>query len=265
MTTPSDTALTLSGLTTGYVSRGNRTVVSGPLDASVPACSFTCLLGVNGSGKSTLLRTIAGLLKPLAGEVAVMGRNVASASSAELPRLISLVLTGRVAAPNMTAGYLAGLGRAPYTGFTGRMSPADREAVEAALDATGTTSLAMRRVATLSDGEFQKVMIARALAQDTPLILLDESTAFLDYPGKIEIMRLLRRLAHSGGKTVFMSTHDIPLALRSADSLWLLDKRLGLTCGSPSGLAQDGNIGRYFDRGDMKFNPLTLEFEIPEQ
>lgn len=262
---PSQSAqpLQLTDLTTGYGRGSRRIEVSQHLTATIEEGSFTCLIGVNGSGKSTLLRTLAGLQPPLGGHVEIFGKDIATIGPRQLPRLISLVLTSRVETPNMTVEQLITLGRAPYTGFWGTASASDRQVVERAAEIIGISDLLNRRVVTLSDGENQKVMIAKAIAQDTPLIFLDEPTAFLDYPGKIEIMQLLRRLARNYGKTVFMSTHDLPLALQTAHSLWLLDRHYGITCGDPRSLAAGGEVARYFNRGDVVFNPDALTFDIP--
>lgn len=256
--------IVLSELTTGYQPGRKAVVVSKGLTASLEAGTFTCLLGANGAGKSTLLRTLAGFMVPLSGNIGVMGKSGDKISRGEWPRLLSVVLTSKVTATNMSVSDLVSLGRAPYTGFWGRLADFDREMIDRSIKLVGIEELRERAVATLSDGERQKAMIAKALAQDTPIILLDEATAFLDYPGKIDIMRLLRRLAHTEGKTVFMSTHDLPLALETADGLWLLDKRFGLSQGTPETLAANGDIARYFDRGDVVFDPATRLFTIPE-
>lgn len=258
------TALEIGNLATGYRNRQGNVTVGHDLCGSLDRGSFTCLLGVNGAGKSTLLRTLSGFLRPLGGDIRICGKSLRDMSSSSLPRMLSVVLTHRITVANMTVTDLVALGRAPYTGFWGSLSQADRDATRRAIELVDASELAGRKVATLSDGERQKVMIAKALAQDTPLIFLDEATAFLDYPGKIEIMQLLRRLAHSEGKTVFMSTHDLPLALQTADNLWLLDRSRGLTTGPPPALIATGEIGRYFDRGDITFKPETISFHIPE-
>ena len=254
------TTLEVRNLATGYVSGHKHTVVTGNINATLHPGQLTCLLGSNGAGKSTLLRTLAGFQPPLEGQILVGGRDLALCSTSELARTIGVVLTDRISLGNMSVRELVGLGRSPYTGFWGRLSPEDDAVVERAIDTVGIGSMATRMLSTLSDGERQKAMIAKALAQLTPLIFLDEPTAFLDYPSKIEIMRLLRRLAHEEGKTVFLSTHDVELALRLSDSIWLIDKTLGVTTGTPQALALDGSVGRYFDREGVSFDPTTGQF-----
>lgn len=257
---PSD--ITLHSLTTGYAARrGHSHVVGRALSARAASGTLTCLIGRNGTGKSTLLRTVAGLQPPLGGSVCVGGEAVASLAPAQRARRLAIVLTARPDAPNITVAGAVALGRAPYTGFWGRLSPQDAQAASRAMQLVGIAHMARRRLCSLSDGELQRAMIAKAIAQDTPCILLDEPTAFLDFPAKIELMALLRRLARDEGKTVLLSTHDIETALQTADSLWLLDGGT-LSVGSPRELARSGAIGRYIGRPDVRLDPDTLALTI---
>ena len=251
-----------AALTTGYHDRQGNRVISDRLDDALRSGELTCLLGPNGAGKSTLLRTLAGFQKPLGGSVEIMGRDITACSDRDLARTISVVLTEKPLLENMDAQTLVELGRAPYTGFWGRLSRADHSAVEQAIALTGIEPLRHRMVQTLSDGERQKVMIAKALAQQTPIILLDEPTAFLDYPSKVEIMQLLFRLSRTGGKTIFLSTHDLELALQLADRVWLIDRRLGVATGTPEDLSLSGTLGRYFVRPGIVFDPADGLFRI---
>lgn len=223
---------------------------------------LTCLLGRNGSGKSTLLRTLSAFQPPVGGDIFVDGERIDEMSDVEKSRLIGVVLTEKINGENLTATELVALGRSPYTNFWGRLREDDRQVVEKSLAMVGASNLADRRVATLSDGERQKVMIAKALAQETPIILLDEPTAFLDYPGKVEIMIILRKLAREEGKIIFLSTHDLEVALQIADSIWLLDRDGGVTTGSPEQLAKSGVINSYFDTYDLSFDSATMRFVI---
>ena len=198
-------------------------VVGEELDGCIRSGELTCLIGSNGLGKSTLLRTLAGFQPPLAGQVewhdGGTWRSLQAMSKAQLATLVSVVLTERPEVQHMTVAEVVGLGRMPYTGFFGTLTAADRQVVAEALALVGIAPYAPRMIDALSDGERQKVMIAKALAQQTPVVLLDEPTAFLDYPSKVEMMKLLRRLAAETGKAILLSTHDLPLALQLADRL----------------------------------------------
>lgn len=208
----------VTGLALGY---GQKTVASG-LAATFAAGRLSCLIGRNGVGKSTLLRVIAGTLQPLAGGVTIDGHDIGDLTRRQRARLVSVVLTERPDVRNITVREMVAMGRQPHTGFFGRLRDDDQRAVDEALRLTGTDALCGRMVQTLSDGEWQKTMLAKAIAQHTPVILLDEPTAFLDHPSKEEALRLLRSLAHDTGKTVLLSTHDLELAARLADDIWAL-------------------------------------------
>lgn len=226
--------------------------------------SFTCLLGPNGAGKSTLMRTMAGFLPPVSGTLELLGTPPAGYGPAALARTVAVVLTDRVNVEALRVRSLVALGRSPYTGMMGTGDPAGEEAVAEALRLTGTKALAERELNTLSDGERQKVMIAKALAQQTPVMLLDEPTAFLDFPSKVEMMLLLRRLAHGSGKTILLSTHDVELALATADSLWLLDRNTGLRAGTPGELSANGSIAGCFNRPGITYDAATRRFLISD-
>lgn len=215
------TAITTNRLTVGY--RGHRVVED--ISLSLPCGRLVCLLGPNGAGKSTLLRTLCGFQPPIEGTVTISGSDITTMSAAEVARLVSVVLTDRPLTPSLTAREMVGMGRAPYTGFWGRLSDDDRRLVSEAMQTVGVDSLATRRMGQLSDGERQKVMIAKALAQHTPVIVLDEPTAFLDYPSKVAVMKTLARLAHDEGKTILMSTHDLELAAQLGDELMEIENK----------------------------------------
>lgn len=215
------TAITTNRLTVGY--RGHRVVED--ISLSLPCGRLVCLLGPNGAGKSTLLRTLCGFQPPIEGTVTISGSDITTMSAAEVARLVSVVLTDRPLTPSLTAAEMVGMGRAPYTGFWGRLSDDDRRLVSEAMQTVGIDSLATRRMGQLSDGERQKVMIAKALAQHTPVIVLDEPTAFLDYPSKVAVMKTLARLAHDEGKTILMSTHDLELAAQLGDELMEIENK----------------------------------------
>ena len=224
-------------LTIGYRTGRNVKVIAERLTGELTGGELTCLVGRNGTGKSTFLRTIAGLQVPLGGRVEVtpprpsqgegVGENsvsIHSLSANERAKMIGVVLTQKPDVQNMTVEEVVGLGRTPYTGFFGTLSKADRAIVAEAMEQVGIRPLAQRNIQMLSDGERQKVMIAKALAQQTPVILLDEPTAFLDYPSKVEMMQMLRQMAKEMDKTIVLSTHDIELAAKIATRFLLLSE-----------------------------------------
>lgn len=254
--------IVVRNLTTGYRNSKGKKCVTERLDASFYSGELTCLLGPNGAGKSTLLRTLAGLQKPLSGSVEISGRQLSDYSGRDLARTVSVVLTDKPMLENMDVETLVGLGRAPYTGFWGRFTDADRAAVDKAISLTGIEPLRRRMVQSLSDGERQKAMIAKAFAQETPVIFLDEPTAFLDYPSKVEIMLLLYSLSHEMGKTIFMSTHDLDMAMQLSDHIWLMDKKLGVRTGTHAELIRSGDIERYFVRPGIRFDKNDGLFKI---
>ena len=212
--------LEIQNLTLGY----GKNILLRNISAQASPGELIAIAGRNGSGKSTLIRAMAGLQKPLAGRILTDGLDIGSLPRETAARKVSIVNTDRVRIPWLKCRDLVALGRAPWTGWTGRLSDRDEEAVNKALESTGMTDFAMRSMDSMSDGECQRIMIARALAQDTPLMVLDEPTAFLDLPGRHQITELLARLAAEKGKTVIFSTHDIGIALQRADRFWILDR-----------------------------------------
>lgn len=252
----------LRGIATGYRSKTVTKVVSHAFDAELFQGELTCLLGANGAGKSTLLRTLAGFLPSLEGEIHIDGKPLSSYSDRQLARIVGVVLTERCSIRNMSVYELIAMGRSPYTGFWGSLSQEDRHIIDESIHQVGIVELKERMVHTLSDGERQKVMIAKALAQQTPVIFLDEPTAFLDFPSKVEIMQLLHRLAHEMKKTVFLSTHDLELALQMADKVWLLDREKGVQAGVPEDLALEGRLTGFFHREGIVFDQESGLFRI---
>lgn len=252
-------------LSIGYPGKTGVKVVASDISADINGGELTCLLGANGVGKSTLLRTLSGFQSKLAGDIRVEGKELGRYTDKQLARVISVVLTEKCDIRNMTADELIGLGRSPYTGFWGTLTREDREVVERAVSLVGIEHLAHRMVHTLSDGERQKVMIAKALAQETPVIYLDEPTAFLDFPSKVEMMQLLHHLSRQTGKTIFLSTHDLELALQIADKIWLMDKANGVTIGTPEDLALNGSLGGFFARKGIAFDMETGLFRVDNE
>lgn len=257
----------LNKVSIGYASKHHRRVVAEDMNASLLAGELTCLLGANGAGKSTLLRTLAGFQPVLEGDCLLSHRPIGDFSPRELAQKIAVVLTGKPDVSAMKVEEMLGIARLPYTNFWGNLSPKDKTAVEESLAQVGIHELRERWFHTLSDGEKQKVMIAKALAQQTDIILLDEPTAFLDYPSKVEMMLTLRSLAHDLHKTILLSTHDLELSLQLADKIWLMEeeeenKKCQLVVGTPRQLADDGLLSRFIDRDGIKFDAATLRINV---
>ena len=208
--------ISLSQLSVGYTL--SHPVIS-DINLELRSGQLACLIGENGIGKSTLLKTLTGFLPKLKGSLLLGNRDIESFSQRELARQVSIVLTQKPDVQNLTIEEIIGLGRSPYTGFFGRLRAEDRKVVDDAIATMGIEKLRGRMIQTLSDGERQKVMIAKALAQETPVILLDEPTAFLDFPSKAETFQSLQRMAHERDKLILLSTHDLELAVRFSDSL----------------------------------------------
>ena len=288
----SQETIQIKNLDIGYTTKhGVKTVAKG-INGTLHSGELTCLLGANGVGKSTLLRTLSAFQPKISGEVlftvyslqftddysdgaeglasksTVNKKEISSFTDKELSKLIGVVLTEKPDIRNMTVRELVALGRSPYTGFWGTCSKEDLSIVDESIDMVGISPLARRPVHTLSDGERQKVMIAKALAQQTPVIFLDEPTAFLDYPSKVEVLLLLRRICQQAGKTILLSTHDVELALQLADIIWLMEKqetgnKNPIAIGSPQALAEDGSLGRFIEsQQNIVFDKETLTIRV---
>jgi iron complex transport system ATP-binding protein len=258
---PPAVVLQTRALAVGYpIPRHAPKVILDAVDVTLHAGELVCLIGPNGAGKSTLLRTLAAMQSPLHGTVHLLGQDVYSLVPTERARRLSLVLTERVDAGMMTAYALVALGRYPYTGWMGRLTAEDERIVHQAIQAVGAADLTSRYLSELSDGERQKIMIARALAQEPALMLLDEPTAFLDLPRRAELMALLRRLARETQRAILLSTHDLDLALRSADRIWLLPRGGPLTVGAPEDLVLNGAFESAFRSEGVVFDPYTGSF-----
>lgn len=239
----------LHDVTLGY---GSRVLM---VDANVGFGwgELTALIGRNGTGKSTLLRTIAALAKPQRGTITINGRRVDSLTMKEVASQIAFVSTDDVRVQNLHVWDVVSLGRAPYTNWVGRLTAEDKAKVEQSLALVGMADFAAASMESLSDGERQRVMIARALAQDTPIILLDEPTAFLDLPNKYEICLLLRRLAHSEGKCILFSTHDLSIAIELCDTVAMIEGGK-FHYGTAEMLIENGDMGRIFEHTQIEFD-----------
>ena len=248
-------SITLRNLSVGHQHpRRTPTTVLAQLNATLHAGQLTCLVGANGIGKSTLLRTLAAFQPPISGQMRYYSDeqaapiNLATLSQARLARLVSVVLTAKPSVENLSVEQIVALGRSPYTNIWGTLRADDRRMVAWAMDVVGITGLRHRLVQTLSDGERQKMMIAKALAQDTPVILLDEPTAFLDYKSKVEVLGLLARLAHETNKMVLLSTHDLEQVVHAADALWVVAKQ---QLGDGTQLSDQSDSSDWSDKSDQ--------------
>ncbi len=250
----------LHGLTLGY---GDRILFA---DAGIGFGwgEFTALIGRNGTGKSTLLRTVAGLARPLQGYITVNGHRTDAMSRREIAATIAFVSTEEVKVENLKVADVVALGRAPYTNWVGSLTDTDRAKVDRALSLVGMQAFARKGIGTLSDGERQRVMIARALAQDTPIILLDEPTACLDLPNQYEIGLLLRRLAHDEGKCIVFSTHDLAIALELCDTIALLEGGR-FYYGTTDMLTESGDLGRLFEDTPLTFDTATRNVRLRDR
>ncbi|MEM7202928.1 MAG: ABC transporter ATP-binding protein [Planctomycetota bacterium] len=254
--------LALESLVSGY--HGARSVVVGATTLNLAPGSFVCVIGRNGAGKSTLMRTICGLQPALGGTAAIDGRVVSQMSARDRGRAVAVVTTDRVSSPGLIARDVVELGRQPYTDWRGQLAAEDRRAVANALRRAGAEPFAPKSFDSLSDGERQRVMIARALAQSSQIMVLDEITAFLDLPGRVEVMALLRRHAEATGTIVLLSSHDLELSLELALELWIVDDG-ELVRGAPDELVDQGAVARAFDSADVTFDAERRRFVLREE
>lgn len=257
-------AVETHGLAIGYSRKGqNPKIVNEDLNLCLNKGELTCLLGLNGAGKSTLLRTICGFQPPIAGNIEIMGKDLSSYKPLELALTLGVVLTEKTNAGGITVYELVSLGRHPHTGFFARLKSDDKRIIEESLSAVGILHKAGSYVSELSDGERQKAMIAKTLAQQCPVIVLDEPTAFLDVTSRIEMMILLRRLAVEQGKAILLSTHDLEQAIQLSDKLWLMrSKPHNIVCGCPEDLILNGEFDDFFAKDNITFDVATGKMNI---
>ena len=252
----------LHNLSIGYHKDKGRLCILKDLNAALHRGELVCLVGENGVGKSTLLRTISNVQPPLSGEVSILQKPLKAYSASELARTISLVLTDRIYAGNLTVREIVTLGRHPYTGWLGNLGKEDHKKVDWSLEITGTRHLENQLISELSDGQFQKTLIARALAQDSTIIILDEPTAHLDLVNKIIILKLLKDLAANTGKSILMATHELELGLQIADHLWMAFKNDIMLAGTPEDLVLNGAFNKMISHESVQFDDSNGRFLI---
>lgn len=254
--------LTTQHLSIGYSKNGKTDVIQSGLDLQLRAGELVCLIGPNGSGKSTLLRTLTGLQKSLSGKTLIDGKEISKLKQLEKALLIAIVLTERVDIENASVYNLVSLGRHPHSNWWGNITDEEDKVIREAIGMVHLEHKMFQNINELSDGERQRAMIAKALAQDTPIIMLDEPTAHLDLPNRVEIMLLLHRLAHKTDKAILLSTHELDLALQAADRIWLMSVDKGVECGVPEDLVFDGSFNRAFENKSYFFNAANGNFSM---
>jgi len=261
MNTTTSLIVAVENVSIGYQTRKKRTVIAEGINVQLHRGTLVCLLGKNGIGKSTLLRSITNVQPMLSGDIFIKNTSILNYSPTEFSKTISLVLTERLPESNLTVYEIVALGRQPYTNWIGTVTERDRDFIDRALKETNTTHLSGQKVNELSDGQLQKVMIARAIAQDTELIILDEPTAHLDIHHKIETFSLLKKLARDFGKTILISTHEIQIALQLADELWLM-KEQSFIAGPTEDLIKNDSLTGLFPSQLISFDKKLKQFII---
>lgn len=249
--------LKTNGLKIGYKGKALMPAI----DIALHEGEHVALVGANGSGKTTLFKTLTGNLRPIEGNIELCGKPLSDYTPNERAKLFSLVLTEKPDDLFLKVFDIVAAGRYPHSGLMAKLKDEDYEMIKAKLQVVGVYHLIDRDFVSLSDGEKQKVMIAKALVQDTPIIYMDEPTAFLDYPSKVELLQLLRRLAHEEQKTIFLSTHDVEISLQLADMLWLMTPEQ-LHVGTPRELADQGVLNTFIEHEGITFDTDTLTIQI---
>ncbi|MCI0522952.1 MAG: ABC transporter ATP-binding protein, partial [Bacteroidales bacterium] len=250
-----------SDLTIGYKSSGRASTIMEHLTLTARRGELVALIGRNGTGKSTLLRTMVALQPPLSGVARLSGIDILSSDRSSLPKVVSFASTEPFAVHNIKVREVVALGRFPYTNWIGTLTRADELSVNEALEATGILSLAERNIDAVSDGEKQRALIARSLAQDTELLVMDEPTAYLDLPSRYNIVSLLKKLTREKGKCVIYSTHDLDTAINEADKIWLMSER-GVAEGAPEDLMLSKTIARAFESPLLSFSQTGGTFSF---
>jgi iron complex transport system ATP-binding protein len=254
--------LTTKNLSIGYSKKGKADIIQSGLNLQLRTGELVCLIGPNGSGKSTLLRTLTGLQKPLSGETLIDGIDMNNIKQHQKALMLALVLTDRVDIDNTTVYNLVSLGRHPHSNWWGNVTEEENNIIRKAIEMVHMDHKMHQNINELSDGERQRAMIAKALAQDTPIIMLDEPTAHLDLPNRVEIMLLLHKLAHKTQKAILLSTHELDLALQAADRIWLISAGKGIESGVPEDLVFSGSFSNTFQSKSFFFNAANGNFSL---
>lgn len=255
------TVLKTQNLTIGYSSKKKMILVSERINFSINKGELVGLVGTNGIGKSTLLRTLAGMQPNLNGSISINENDLKNLSPLQLANHLSIVLTEAPASKNLSVLELISLGRHPYTNWVGSLSKADKDIINQAISATKIEELLPKKCYELSDGQLQKAMIARALTQDTPLILLDEPTTHLDIFHRASVLKLLKKLASESGKTILFSTHEIDLAIQLSDKMIVMTKG-DVYFNSPDKLIEQGCFDNLFPKEVIFFDNETKRFVL---
>jgi len=257
-----NTILKISKLDSGYGKGKQKKYICKNLVAHINSGELVCLLGENGTGKSTLIRTLCKFQPALSGDIVICEQNLNSLNERSLATLVAVVLTDRIVISNATVRELVELGRSPFTGMMGKLNEQDKKIVSRCMVQCGIDHKKDCLLTNLSDGERQKAFIAKALAQDTPLIILDEPTAFLDLPARVEIIQLLREIVTNSNRSILMSTHDLDLAIQMADKLWLLSPKGSLESGSPEDLLINNSFLSLFNTKGIEFDSKVGLFKV---
>jgi len=251
--------LNIKNLSIGYTSKKQQLIIASDINVTINHPKLIAILGKNGIGKSTLLRTISKVQPSLNGLIFINDTDLTEYNSVELSKKVSVVLTERIPPSNLTVYELIALGRQVYTNWIGTLTANDKSIITKAIHQVNINDLINKKIDELSDGQYQKVMIARALAQDTPIILLDEPTAHLDIVNKAEIFKLLKELVKTQQKTILISSHELQLAIQSSDDLWLLSEKKFIS-GSKENLIKNNELQSLFSSEIISFNEETNQF-----
>ncbi len=254
-------AITLDNLEIGYTHNRIANPVMGVINTTLYRGELVALIGKNGAGKSTLLRTLSAFQRPLGGSITYPDGISTERTAAQLSTMLSVVLTDNSGIYNISVREVVAMGRTPYTNFMGRLRKHDETTIDNALRQIGISNLADRNISTLSDGERQKAMIAKALAQETPVIMLDEPTAFLDFDSRVQLFRQLKKLAKDSDKAILVSTHDLELVLQIADRIWLIHNR-NMYTGNPKELSEQGILSEFIDNDGIIYNTNTNRIDL---